>query len=390
MRIGIDCRRISHPEAGVVSGIGQYIHHLVAALIEEAPLDELVLFFDDHGAAQAKHELTHGRTNVQVRVIPFKRLGRLPLLRSHALVSTLFTRERLDVLHGPANIIPLMYEGASVVTIHDLAVYDHPEWFPSTFPGADSFSQRVIVPRSVSAARRVIAVSEATRCDIERLFDADSTKLHVVHEAAAIADMSPVSTAQVLAKYGIKDGKFVLTLATIEPRKNISSLVWAFTSAAKDGRIPAEVPLIIAGPAGWKSEETFEAIDAASVTLGAHRIKWIGIVTEAEKTVLLASALVFVFPSFYEGFGLPPLEAMALGTPVIASNTGSLPEVCGDAGILVDPADTDGLATALAEIFADPVATAALAEKGRVQAAKFSWQRAARETLEVYRKALEE
>jgi len=230
----------------------------------------------------------------------------------------------------------------------------------------------------------VIAVSEATKRDIVRLFEAYPPKIDVIHEAPALAAPSGQDTAATLARYGLREGKYVLSLGTVEPRKNVAGLTWAFLRAAKDGSIPEDVGLIVAGAKGWQSEETFEAIDAARIALGPEHVRWIGRVSEEDKSALIAGAAALAYPSFYEGFGLPPLEAMALGTPVISSNASSLPEVCGDAAILVDPADTDGLAEAIARVFADPVGTAALAEKGRMRAATFSWKRAAEETLKSY------
>lgn len=386
MKIGIDCRDILLQEKGGTGGIGRYVHELVRALVHVAPGEEFVLFFDDHDAAQAKREFTRGRTNVTARVLPFHALRKVPLLRSHGLVAALFHREKLDLLHGPANSLPLFYRGPAVVTVHDLAVYDHPEWFPAALPGARTFSERVVVPRAVAAAKRVIAVSECTKRDIARLFSHDPAKIDVIHEGVTPA-APPRDLEGVLARLKLRERGFVLSLSTLEPRKNIPGTIEGFVCAVESGSLPEGVPLVIAGADGWKTEPIFDAITEAQQRIGSDRVRRLGRVSEAERVALMTGAAVFVYPSFYEGFGLPPLEAMAAGTPVIVSDAGSLPEVCGDAAFTVDPRDADAIASGIVEIFADPILAAKVAESGRLHAAGFTWEKVAAETLETYRRA---
>lgn len=383
MKIGIDCREIERPERGPTSGIGRYVHELVRALIAVAPGEEFVLFFDDHGAAQAKRELCRGRSNVTARVLPFHSFRKIPLLRSHGLVSALFLRERLDILHGPANSLPLFYRGPAVVTVHDLAIYDHPEWFPAALPGARSFSERVVVPRAVDAARRVIAVSERTKRDISRLFGSDPSKIEVIHEGVTPV-APPADLRAALARLGLHERRYVLALCTLEPRKNIAGLAEAFTRAAEDGRIAADLPLVIAGADGWRMEPILAKLSEAQQRIGATRVRRLGRVSEADRAALMAGAGAFAYPSFFEGFGLPPLEAMSLGTPVISTTAGSLPEICGEAAVLVEPQDVDGLAEALSAVLSDAVIATKLGEHGRARAAGFTWEKTARETLEAY------
>jgi alpha-1,3-rhamnosyl/mannosyltransferase len=387
MRIGIDCRDILLQEKGEAGGIGRYVHELVRALIDIAPHEEFVLFFDDHDAARAKRSFARDRGNVTARVLPFHSFRKIPLLRSHGLVSALFLREGLDLLHGPANSLPLFYRGPAVVTVHDLAVYDHPEWFPAALPGARTFSERVVVPRSVAAAKRVIAVSGRTKLDIARLFGNDPGKIDVVYEGVTAAE-PPHDLAAALGRMKLREKRFVLSLSTLEPRKNIPATISGFTRAAMRGLLPDDCPLVIAGGDGWKTEPIVEAIAEAQAELGRDRVRRLGRVTEAERAALMAGAGAFVYPSFYEGFGLPPLEAMAAGTPVIVSDAGSLPEVCGDAAYAVNPYDPDAIAEGLAEIFADAVLAAKVSAAGRAHAAGFTWEKAARATLETYRNAV--
>lgn len=385
MRVGIDCRVILDPAAGGGAGVSHYVHHLVENLIAEEGDDEFVLFFDNHDAASARHALGRAQPNVMIRMLPFQAFKKyLPFVRAHMVVASAFARERLDVLHGPANVLPLFYRGRSVVTIHDLAAYDHPEWFPPALPGSRTFSTRVVVPSSVARARRVIAVSEQTRRDIMRIFGQNKAEIDVVYEGVDPVVSLP-GAAEVLARHGLRPGKYVLFLGTVEPRKNVDVLARAFVRAS--ARLPQDVTLVIAGADGWKFSGVADALDDARKKIGEHRVRRIGYVPHAEKSAVIAGAAAFAFPSSFEGFGLPPLEAMAHGVPVVSSDVSSLPEVLGDAALLVPPRDEAALADALVSVLTDPSFSRSLIEKGLRRAGELSWRRAAKETLAVYRNA---
>lgn len=387
MRIGIDCREILDPTRDGGAGIPHYVHHLVTELVSRDKDNEYVLFFDNHAAAQAKHALAGEGGRVTVRMLPFRSLTRhMPFVYSHIVVSSVFERAKLDLLHGPANVLPLFYRKPAVVTIHDLAIYDHPEWFPGTLPGARTFSTRVVVPRSMRAARRIIAVSDATKREIVRIFREDAGKVDVVREGvdATIADL-PLSVAE---KYGLQPGRFLLFLGTLEPRKNIPVAVRAFVRAVSSDPSLDDVTFALAGAKGWKHGPIFAAMREANAVLGRERVHHLGYVPAADKTALLASAAAFVFPSLHEGFGLPPLEAMAAGAPVICSDAGALPEVVGDAAILVPPDDEEKLARAMGDILCDAALRQELSRKGRERASSFSWARTATGTIAVYKRAL--
>jgi glycosyltransferase involved in cell wall biosynthesis len=388
MRIGIDCRVILDPGADTGAGVSHYVHHLVENLVEEAKDDDLVLFFDNHSAAAARRALGHRHPRVTIRMLPFRAFKKyLPFVRSHLIVAAAFAREGLDVLHGPANALPLFYRGRAVVTVHDLAVYEHPEWFPSGLPGSDSFSQRVVVPSSLSHARRIIAVSEHTRQDVIRIFGQDKAKIEVVHEGVDLAQPS-AENDEVLRRHGLAKGEYVLFLGTVEPRKNVDALVRAFVRAASAKRIPENISLVIAGADGWKFASAAEAMGVARREIGERRVRRIGYVPRADKSAVIAGAAAFAYPSSYEGFGLPPLEAMAHGVPVVSSDASSLPEVLGGAALLVPPRDEAALADALVRVLADASFANGLREKGRRRAAELSWRKTARETLAVYRRTV--
>src|SRR5688572_12165276 len=306
MRIGIDCRSILHPEAGESAGVGHYVHHLVAALLRQDRENDYVLFFDNHDAAAAKRELLSGHPRATARVLPFRSFRKfMPFVYGHMIVASIFERERLDLLHGPANVVPLFYRRPWVVTVHDLAIYDHPEWFPAGSLGTQSFSKNALVPHSVLHARRVIVPSHATKADVMRNFGLVEQNIDLIYEGAERPPES-VGAASVLERCGLSTGKYLLFLGTIEPRKNVATAVHAFVHAAKRRWVPDNVEFVIAGKRGWKDKPAFEAISYAERELGG-RVRYLGYLADAEKHAVVASAAAFVFPSLYEGFGLPVL-----------------------------------------------------------------------------------
>jgi alpha-1,3-rhamnosyl/mannosyltransferase len=245
--------------------------------------------------------------------------------------------------------------------VHDLAVLRHPEWFNRW---TRTYS-RVAVPRVVSAAQRVIAVSEFTRRELVDLLGVPEAKIRVV----------PNGIEEVFTPEGPRrDGDYALAVGTLEPRKNLPRLVEAFA------RLSAEVRqdrlLVLVGALGWDTSETVDTLRRHSAL-----VRELGHVDDDELRALYRGAELFAYPSLYEGFGLPVLEAMASGTPVLTSRTSSLPEVAGDAAVYVDPRDIDSIASGLGEALTDPDRLATLTAKGIERARLFSWDRTAAETL---------
>ncbi|MSU76152.1 glycosyltransferase family 1 protein [Patescibacteria group bacterium] len=267
------------------------------------------------------------------------------------------------------------------LTMHDLSFVTHPEFTEKK----NLEYLKKFVPDSLQRASHVIAVSDSTRRAVMEEFNVPANKITTTHQAAKPIYGQTVpkeELSRIKEKYGI-DQDYVLAVGTLEPRKNLKNLLLAFAAMRRN----TTQQLVITGGQGWLFDETEELL--RKLGLGSRAILT-GYVPDRELPALYQGASVFVFPSFYEGFGLPILEAMMSGTPVITSNTSSMPEVGGTAALYFDPADTKGLRLAIERVLADEALRERLAETGREQAAKFSWEQTARKTLGTYHKALGE
>lgn len=374
MRIGIDCRTILNPRSGERAGVGHYTYNLVRTLIETDTKDEFVLFFDFRMPHEAA--LDFERANVAIRFFPFSSYGKwLPFAYSHLLVAAALAKEHLDIFHSPAGSVPIGYRGKTVVTVHDLAIYIHPAWFPRQL-----VSTKLLVPQALKKADHLIAVSKSTKQDLQRLFHVAPKKITVIPEAADTTMLPLHDRHDNIRKIHALPKRFVLYVGTIEPRKNLVMLAAAWKLAVKkDPNAMRGVELVLAGGKGYQGDTVLEQIKAKKA---GPSIRWIGYVPHNHKILLMKAAAGFVFPSYYEGFGIPVLEALQLGVPTLTTNTSSLPEVAGDAAITVDPTDVKGMAESIIQLLTAP---GDLGERGKVQAKKFSWAKAARETLKVYK-----
>jgi glycosyltransferase involved in cell wall biosynthesis len=287
-----------------------------------------------------------------------------------------------DIFHSPDFTLPPLLRARSVLTVHDLTFLHYPEHAPRGL--VDYLSQ--VVPRSVRRANVVVADSESTRRDLIERWGTAPEKVRVVY-AGVSADFSPVADpakrAEVCSRYGIR-APFILTVGTLQPRKNHLRLVQAFSRLQMGGAHP-DLTLAIAGGSGWQ----YDQVRAEVARLGpTERVRFAGFVQDADLPALYSSASVLAFPSLYEGFGLPVLEAMACGTPVVCSSASSLPEVAGDAALMVDPADTQALADAIDRALSDTGLREGMSRRGLAQAARFTWAAAAGSLLDAYRLAL--
>jgi glycosyltransferase involved in cell wall biosynthesis len=374
MHVVIDARYLSR----VQSGIGHYTQRLVGGLaaIDRANRYTCVVVRDGPGlpVTQANVGCWPTRISFDNHLLgDLWLLGYLPC-RLRALGT--------DVYHGPAVFSPLVKLGyRTVVTIHDLVSF----LFPDTVPRKYSLYMRLMTRLAVWSADRIIAVSHATRADLTRILRIRPEQVVVIHEGVAPefgVTPAPGACEAVIRRYGIRR-PYCLFVGNLEPRKNLPRLIEAFGLLRRRGLAPADVPqLVLAGTRGWLSAGIFRA--AAGPGVEAPDIAFTGYVPAADLPALYAGAACFVFPSLYEGFGLPVLEAMSAGTPVVASRVGAIPEVAGDAAILVDGARPGELAEGIASVLTDRALRERLVARGRTRAAAFTWERVARETLAVY------
>ncbi len=383
MRIGIDARTLLDPASGEKAGIGYYTTSLVGALVHAYPRDEFVLFVDHRTPSVVEGF----RVLPQVRVVelPWSRhKGRLPFAYSHVIVAQALRRASLDVFHSPAYSIPLQYRQPSVVTVHDLAIYRHPSWFPS----GQRFATRVVVPRSVRAASRVIAVSQSTADDVCRRFHVARERVVVVPEGRpAVSRVAAADAAAVRERLRVGDD-YLFFVSTLEPRKNVERLVRAFDAFMDEHyEQHRSLQLVIAGAKGWKHEPIIRAI--AHARWSSH-IRVVGYVSQEEKMAVMRDALCMVFPSLWEGFGLPVVEALSLGVPVLTSSVSALPEVAGPGAVYVRPDSIQSIADGLTEMLRSAQQRRVLGRLGKEHVKQFTWERAARETHAVYRAVVDE
>lgn len=364
MRVVVDARLVTYQRAG----IGHYLLSLLAGLREILNRDQLLV-------------LIGRRERTIASVLPGTRLRRLWTPPHHRFEQLALPIELAaldgDIYHAPDFIPPFRRRLPAVITVHDLAFLRWPELLT-----AESGRYYGQVGRAVRSAERAIAVSERTRADMIQLLGAPADRIDVVYEAAdpryRPASAAAIGTAR--RRFELPE-EYFLFVGTREPRKNLRRLIEAYAGVALD---PAAPGLVIAGRPGWLVDD----LEARAHALGVgERVRFTGEVESDDLVALYSGALALVFPSLYEGFGLPALEAMACGTAVLASTGGALPEIVGQAGILVDPMDVPGLAAAMRRAWREPRLRAELVERGRERAGQFSWRRAAEETLDVYRRA---
>jgi len=314
---------------------------------------------------------TEGAPAASIRVIPFPRLW------THVRLSTEMALRPPDVLFVPAHVLPLVHPRSSVVTVHDLGYLAYPE--------AHTAFARLYLDRSTAwNARRAAAVladSAATKADLVRAYGARPEKIHVVHlgrDETLHRVTDPRLVTPVRRRYGLAD-RYLLYVGTLQPRKNLQRVVGAFARIAGQAGV-SDVQLVLAGKRGWMYDQLFDQVERSGL---AGRVVFPGYVPDEDLPALFSAAAGFVYPSLFEGFGLPVLEAGGCGVPVITSNTSSLPEVAGDAALLVDPHDVDAIADAMMRVLTDEALRAELARRGLENVKRFSWEKCARETLAV-------
>jgi glycosyltransferase involved in cell wall biosynthesis len=353
-----------------LTGAGVYVARLLAALAARDDVRPEVFCAPGSAAALAAPGLA-------LHPVAAARAGRPARIAWTQLLAGRAARAAgADLLHGVHYELPLAARLPQVVTVHDLTLLTNPEWHEAGKVRWFGWALR----RAVRTARRVLCVSATTARDLAERLEVAPERIDVTRLGTDLRPAGPAEVAALRRRLGL-DGPYVLGLGTVEPRKDLPTLVRAFAALA--GELPHR--LVLAGLAGWGQGALAAAITGSGV---ADRVLCTGYLPEADKAALLTGAEVFAYPSRYEGFGLPVLEAMACGTPVVTTTGGSLPEVAGDAALLVEPGDPDALAAALAKLAGDPAARQAAAARGRARAAGFTWERCAAETVAAYRRAL--
>lgn len=369
LRIAID----AHSVGAALGGNESYATNLIEALAEIDSINDYTLYVTRKVAVE---RFTGRWPNFRVRTT----LPHTPLIRIPLTLSAELRKHPVDVLHVQFTAPPFP-PCPVVVSIHDLS-FEH---LPETFTRRSLAQLRFTVRRSARKAARILALSEHGRRDIIATYGI-SPEFVTAIPLAAPAQFKPIADERELQRvrhiYGI-DSDYILSVGSIQPRKNLFRLISAYSRLC-GARAGSKLPqLVIVGKPAWLYEETFKAINKGGV---GSSVIVTGYVPENDLPALYSGALCLVYPSYFEGFGLPPLEAMRCGAPVIAGNRTSLPEVVGDAGLLVDPFDEEAIAAAIAQLIDNSDLRFELRVKGLERARMFDWQETARRTLEVYKR----
>jgi len=357
MLIGIDASRAIASQA---TGTEYYSQHLIRALIDAAPDRRFRLYFNRPPAGDA-----YRAPHVERRIISFPRLW------THVRLAIDVTLHPPDVLFVPAHVLPIAHPRRSVVTIHDLGYL----YFPEAHPKAQRLYLNLSTRWNAQTSARVIADSQATKDDLVRRYGTPPDNIAVAHPGVEPSVRRVEDTERIRAvksRYGV-EGEYLMYLGTLQPRKNLARLIEAFARSSDRERV-----LVIAGKKGWLTDDLLGRVERSGL---GRRVIFTGYVPGEHKAALLSGATALVFPSLYEGFGFPVLEAMACGTPVICSSTSSLPETAGDAALLVDPLDVDAIASAIDRLASDAALRWKLIARGYIQSGRFTWQACAKKVL---------
>ncbi len=353
------------------AGIGRYTRELVSALVRKDKSTEYLLF----SASQPSWDLLASRmppdSNVRYKQSLFNErwLYRIWYRLRLPVPVQLFTGH-IDLFYSPDFVLPpVRNDIPTVLTVHDLSFVHYPETFT---PSLRKYLNQV-VPKSVRSATHVLADSQTTKEDISNIWQIDEKKITVLYSGVDRSFRPPSDNenlVNVRNKYDLGDEPYIFSVSTIQPRKNYQMLIRAFKDVAND--FPHR--LIIAGGKGWLYDETLAEVNAQGLD---DRVRFVGFVDDEDLPALYSDATLFVFPSLYEGFGLPVLEAMACGVPVVVSNASCLPEVAGEAALLLPPQDQQAWTTAIRDLLDDPSRRAQMVASGFLRARQYKWNRAA-------------
>ena len=365
-----------------LTGIGHYTWQLCSQMASQPDIDLLMAYgmryerglrMPTHSAAGALQTAGYGLLR---RLLPNpRRIKRAVEQARFAWIERQIRRQ--DYLYHEPNILPLPYAGPTIITLHDLSCFDHPE----THPAERVEIMHRELPPAIERVDHIIVISEATRRAVAQRFGVPDSRMTVTLLAAHpnFAPRPAASLQAALAKLDLQPGGYLLSVGTLESRKNLTTLFQAY-SALPDS-LRQRYPLAVVGMPGWHTDQL---MSSARQLVERGELRFLGYVDDAVLPLLYAGAAAFAYPSRYEGFGLPPLEAMASGVPVLVSDVTSLPEVVGDAGVRVGPDDVDAMRDGLRRLLEDRDYAAQLAQQGLARAQGFSWEKCARETRAVY------
>ncbi len=360
--IGIDASRAL---SRAPTGTEAYSYHLIRALVPLLRERHTVRLYLRESLAQHTQpsDAALPWSGAEDRVIPFPRLW------THVRLSWEMLCAPPDLLFVPAHVLPLIRPRRTLVTVHDMGYRAFPEAHPARQRRYLELSTRW----NVQTATHILADSTATRQTIVEAYGTPTEKITVLYpgyepDLAPVRD--PVALEQVRRRYGIP-GEYILFLGRIQPRKNLARLIEAFSAIALDY---SQLTLILAGPTGWLAEPIVASARALNLS---DRVRFPGYIAPEDKAALISGAQLFAYPSLYEGFGFPILEAQACGTPLLTGTTSSLPEVAGEGGLLVDPEDTGAIARGLRTLLEDTALRQRLVDRGFANLTRFSWDRAA-------------
>ena len=365
MQLALDVHSIGMQQTGNET----YMRNLVENLVEVAPADFDFHYYHTLPESAYRHD---GWRGVLHRLRPHSAMVRIPFSFPTAL-----WRRGIDLAHFQY-VAPPLCPCPTVVTIHDISF----EFFPEYFNPRERMRMKLLIPLSGRRAAHVLTISEYSRRQLIETYRLSEEKVTVTYLGVSPAFL-PLHDEEVCKKTARFDlsGPCILGVGNVQPRKNLVRLIRAFAALRKTKSIPHQ--LVLVGKMAWKAEQVLEEIERLGIR---DAVKITGYVTEEELVALYNRADLFVYPSLYEGFGLPIVEAMACGTPVVTSNVTCMPEIAGDAALLVDPLSEEEIGAAILRVIDDPALGAELTKKGLLRSKVFNWRSTAEQTVDIYRK----
>lgn len=365
MKIGIDATVLQGKDAGSL----RYFEQLLTGLAEFGSMNDYVVLVNQRLSSSVALPRSD---NLLWREVSIPRL--LPPALGQQLLLPWKALEELKLLHSPVFVPPLLFDGRTVMTVFDLTS----ELYSQTMKWTGRLWWKLLRRRGIEKANRIIALSQSTKKDLQKYYGITENKVKVVYPCTRRIFKPILSPRDIAVKYGLPE-KYILFVGTLERRKNIANLIRAYARARQTGKL--EHKLILCGKRGWLYDDIFRTIVKLELQ---QQVILLGYVSDEDLPGLYSAADLFAYISFYEGFGLPVLEAMACGTPILCSNTSSLPEVVGEASVMVSPNNVDQIASEMVKILTNRDLANFLVEKGLERAKSFSIERFIRQTLDVY------